>query len=218
MRETCARALAAALMTAAMAFVLAVPAVFEPTHDTGRRLTAPPSSAGRSVHVPALQAAARPERAERQALTRRIRLPVVHPNAVPAHAPITRPASRTAGGGRSAPPKATPQPVPRPETRELTSTTPESTAEPPAPAHGAVTPVSTDTHPTDTHAADTHPGKGKALAKGHDKAAAPAQAETAPPQAAAAPPAPAPAEAPENAPQPSDDHGHGKGHAYGHAD
>lgn len=213
MRETCARALAAALMTAAMAFVLAVPAVFEPTHDTGRRLTAPPSSAGRSVRVPALQAAARPERAERRALTRRIRLPVVHPNAVPGHARITRPASRTAGGGRSAPPTATPQPVPRPETRELTSTTPESTAEPPAPAPGSVMPVSTDTPP-----ADTHPGKGKALAKGHDKAAAPAHAETAPPEPADAPPAPAPAEAPESAPQPSDDHGHDKGHAYGHAD
>src|SRR6476620_10575738 len=51
MRETCARVLAAALMTGAIGFALAMPAVFGTAHNAIRSLTAPPSSLQRSVHV-----------------------------------------------------------------------------------------------------------------------------------------------------------------------
>ena len=51
MRETCARVLAAALMTGAIGFALAMPAIFATAHDAGRSLTAPPSFLQRSVHV-----------------------------------------------------------------------------------------------------------------------------------------------------------------------
>src|SRR5258705_238885 len=51
MRETCARVLAAALMTGAIGFALAMPAIFETAHNAGQSLTAPPSFLQRSVHV-----------------------------------------------------------------------------------------------------------------------------------------------------------------------
>jgi len=51
MRETCARVLAAALMTGAIGFALAMPAIFDTANNAGRSLTAPPSFLQRSVHV-----------------------------------------------------------------------------------------------------------------------------------------------------------------------
>ena len=56
MRETCARVLAAALMTGAIAFAVGMPALFGTAHDRGRSLLAPPSSLQRSVRAPALPA------------------------------------------------------------------------------------------------------------------------------------------------------------------
>src|SRR6476646_8880772 len=61
MRETCARVLAAALMTGAIGFALAMPAIFATAHDAGWSLTAPPSFLQRSVHV----VASAPSRAAR---------------------------------------------------------------------------------------------------------------------------------------------------------
>jgi hypothetical protein len=51
MRETCARVLAAALMTGAIATVVAMSALFDTPREAGRELTAPPSSLERSVRV-----------------------------------------------------------------------------------------------------------------------------------------------------------------------
>jgi hypothetical protein len=51
MRETCARVLAAALMTGAIASVVAMSALFEAPHEAGSALTAPPSSSERSVRI-----------------------------------------------------------------------------------------------------------------------------------------------------------------------
>jgi len=51
MREKCARVLVAALMTGAIGFALAMPAIFGTTHNAGRSVTAPPSSLQRSVHL-----------------------------------------------------------------------------------------------------------------------------------------------------------------------
>jgi hypothetical protein len=73
MRETCARVLAAALMTGAIAFALGAPALFESSRDEIQALIAPPSSLQRSVRVPALPAPARPRRADRLAAAQTIR-------------------------------------------------------------------------------------------------------------------------------------------------
>src|ERR671922_1436166 len=80
MRETCARVLAAALMTGAIAFALGAPALFESTREESRLLKAPPSSLQRSVRVAALPAPARPHRAERlpaRSVSRPVRQPAV---------------------------------------------------------------------------------------------------------------------------------------------
>ena len=69
MREKCARVLAAALMTGAIGFALAMPALFGTGQDAVRSLTAPPSSLQRSVQVVA-SAPSRPVRAGRLEGTR----------------------------------------------------------------------------------------------------------------------------------------------------
>jgi hypothetical protein len=51
MRETCARALAAALMTGAIATVVGMSALFDTPTEVGRPIAAPPSSLQRSVRV-----------------------------------------------------------------------------------------------------------------------------------------------------------------------
>jgi hypothetical protein len=51
MRETCARVLAAALMTGAIATVVAMSALFDTPREVGEEFTAPPSSLERSVRV-----------------------------------------------------------------------------------------------------------------------------------------------------------------------
>jgi hypothetical protein len=51
MRETCARVLAAALMTGAIATVVGMSALFDTPTEVGRPIAAPPSSLQRSVRV-----------------------------------------------------------------------------------------------------------------------------------------------------------------------
>jgi hypothetical protein len=51
MRETCARVLAAALMTGAIATVVGMSALFDTPREVGRALTVPPSSLQRSVRM-----------------------------------------------------------------------------------------------------------------------------------------------------------------------
>jgi len=65
MRETCARVLAAALMTGAIAAVVAMSALFDTPQRGGGALTAPPSSLQRSVRVEVPPAPRHPPVAER---------------------------------------------------------------------------------------------------------------------------------------------------------
>src|SRR5512133_2861109 len=60
MRETCARVLAAALMTGAVGFAVAMPALFGTTPEASQSLKAPPSSLRRSVPVVSPEASSRP--------------------------------------------------------------------------------------------------------------------------------------------------------------
>jgi hypothetical protein len=145
MRETCARVLAAALMTGAVAFVVAMPALFGPEPDASAPVAAPPSSLRRSVHVTAQRAQAR-RAVERppgaQMIPNRSRPRTVHPGSgvTASRSPIGR--LRPASAGRSEEHPATtpaPTPVPEPppatETRQLAATTPPATAPEPASAN-----------------------------------------------------------------------------------
>ncbi len=161
MRENCARVLAAALMTGAIGFALAMPAIFETAHNAGRSLTAPPSFLQRSVHVVA-SAPSRPGRAGRLEGTQSIQpasfVPASrsgstrsgsspassrHPSRADRSGPDTKPA-----------PKPT-APAPASPTRELTGATPQTAVSPPAPSQPATSPGGK--------------GKGKKKAKQHDK-------------------------------------------------
>lgn len=83
MRENCARVLAAALMTGAIAAAVAMSAVFgTPAEQAGQAITAPPSSLQRSVRAVALPAP-RPHRRSVE------RLVATHPIKRPARAVIS---------------------------------------------------------------------------------------------------------------------------------
>src|SRR5438093_7771113 len=76
MRETCARVLAAALMTGAIAVVVAMSALFGTPSGAERPITAPPSSLQRSIRVEVRRALPHRKSVER--------LVVVHPISPPA--------------------------------------------------------------------------------------------------------------------------------------
>jgi hypothetical protein len=130
MRETCARVLAAALMTGAIATVVAMSALFEVPSGPGRPIAAPPSSLQRSVLLEAQPA--RPHR------TRVTRLENAHP--------ITRPA-RPVAPARSL--VVTPTRHVRAQPRRLATVTPKPkpasaptpAAQPDAPPPPAAPPV-----------------------------------------------------------------------------
>jgi hypothetical protein len=202
MRETCARVLAAALMTGAIATAMGLPTVFESGGDPGRRFTAPPSSLQRSVSSPAFLAPAHLPRADQRPATALARAtgPQVGPSPT---SPTQAGKPRPAGTGKSpvpAPepkpqpaPEPSPAPAPAPATRDLASSTPA-----PAPT----------TAPEPEHGKKKSKGKdsGKGKAKGIERPAEPAVASP-PPAGECEDPAP-PAE-PEQ--EPADDgQGHGK--------
>jgi hypothetical protein len=147
MRETCARVLAAALMTGAIGFALAMPAIFATAHNAGRSLTAPPSFLQRSVHVVA-SAPSRSARGGRLEETQAIRAASFPEGG---STPASSRHSTKAGRSERAP-KPTPAP-PTPPTRELASTTPQAEVSSSTPSQPAATP-------------DT---KGKGKKKGHNK-------------------------------------------------
>jgi hypothetical protein len=143
MRETCARALAAALMTGAIATALGLPSAFESASAPERGLTAPPSSLQRTVRIPSGTVRERPHRAELLVVrssshpsattkARDVRRVSVHrhppvtqqPRVASTRGPAPKPASPPAP---SEPPVAAPAPAPVPAggPRELTSTTPD---------------------------------------------------------------------------------------------
>src|SRR6266849_4559388 len=199
MRENGARVLVAALMTGAIAFALAMPAVFGTSaQDAVRSLTSPPSSLQRSVHVVAA-ALPRPLRAGRLEPTHSIA------GAVPASTVPTfgRHHDSTAASVPKAASQPAPRPIPQPaptsDTRVLASATPAA-------------PV---VRPAASEARSSH-GKGKG--KGRNKSK-----ERCRPAASESEPVPATPPAPEAASPESDgkkDHGRddkskggsGKGH------
>jgi hypothetical protein len=206
MRETCARVLAAALMTGAVAFVVAMPALFGPEPDATRPLTAPPSSLRRSVHetaqqAPARQAIEQPPGAQTIAnrSSPRARRPQVRRVAAD-RTPIgrLRPASEGRTKSHPAPaPKPVPSPARETETRQLAATTPPATAPQPA----------TDNN----HGHGHHKDKTRRQAKQKSDRGQRSEDESCPGAAPAAEPATPPA-----APLDGDDDGRGNGKAKGH--
>ena len=203
MRETCARVLAAALMTGAIAAALAMPALFDSARDVGHGLTAPPSSLERLVRVPALSVQPQRARARGPATVHRVHELVGIARVAPEVKGTSE--ARAARTKPHATGHATVKPPPT-ATRELTSTTPTEPAPPPAePAPAAPAPSEPDV------SACNGKSNGKGKANGHCKQAAP----TPPPPAAPtqAPPAtvPSPPAQPDDAADESKDHGHGNG-------
>ena len=147
MRETCSRVLAAALMTGAIGFALAMPAIFATAHNAGRSLTAPPSFLQRSVHVVA-SAPSRSARGGRLEETQ----PVVAASFLESGSTPASSRHSTKAGRPERAPKPTPAP-PTPPTRELASTTPQAEVASSTPSQPAATPDS----------------KGKGKKKGHNK-------------------------------------------------
>jgi len=175
MRETCARALAAALMTGAIATAVGLPPAFESASAPDRGLTAPPSSLQRTVRIPAGTARERAHGAERVVIHHSnrpsvvtvarnvrhvtvrpaMRRPHTAPSRGPAPAPTPAPTPPPAD-----PPVAAPTPAPPTDTtRELTST-PEL---PPAVQPSAPPPVTVEPEP------EQDKGKGKDKDKEKDK-------------------------------------------------
>jgi hypothetical protein len=163
MRETCARVLAAALMTGAIATAVGLPSAFESASAPERGLTAPPSSLQRTVRIPAgtvreprahraeqLVAAhqsSRPSAVTRARNVRHVsvrsvtRRPDIAPSRGPAPKPKPTPApAPTPTPPTAEPPVAAPQAAPTDSTRDLTSTPPS----PPAAEPEAPTPPVTD--------------------------------------------------------------------------
>jgi hypothetical protein len=208
MRETCARVLAAALMTGAIATAMGLPTLFESDGDLRRGLTAPPSSLQRSVHAPVLPAPARRPLAERLANAPSNRRPDTRPAIVRTNPRLAtvrapQPQPRPAAADRTTLPK--PKPQPEPETRELESTTPPPVQSPEA-------------SPAPPAAEDEGRGKNKkgkgGKGKAHGKKTPPAAAEPveAAPVIETTPPAP---EAEPGQDSEAKEHGHGNGHAKG---
>ena len=208
MRETCARVLAAALMTGAVAFVVAMPALFGPEPDVTRPLTAPPSSLRRSVHVTALEAPAdraveRPSGAQTIAnrtgpRARRPEAPRIATDRTPI-GPL-RPAS--AGRSESHPtptpaPKPVPPSAPETETRQLAAASPTASAPEPA----------TD----NDHGHGHHKDKARQQTKQKSDRGQRSEDESCPAPSPAAEPA-----APLAAPADEHDDGNGNGKAKGH--
>jgi outer membrane biosynthesis protein TonB len=185
MREKCARVLAAALMTGAIGFALAMPALFGTGHDADRSLTAPPSFLQRSVHV----VASAPSRSagtgrldKSNLILSGVFLSVGRSGATAngGNPASTRHPDRAGGSKVSKPP---PKPAPKPTTPSPTPTPAPTPAPVPAPAPApAPVPDTRGLANSTTPAAVAAPapsrpaentkggnGKGKGKAKGHDK-------------------------------------------------
>jgi hypothetical protein len=144
MRENCARVLAAALMTGAIGFALAMPAIFATAHDAGRSLTAPPSFLQRSVHVVA-SAPSRSARGgrleESQAITAASLLEAGRSGSATSGSTPASSRHSTRAGRSERTPKPAPKPTPAPPTppvRELASTAPQAAVSP-SPSQPAAT-------------------------------------------------------------------------------
>jgi hypothetical protein len=199
MRETCARVLAAALMTGAIGFALAMPAIVGTAHNAGRSLTAPPSFLQRSVHVVA-SAPSRSARGGRLEET----LPIGPTSLLQSGRSGSTPSGGTPGSDRYSTragrsersPKPAPKPTPAPPTppaRELASTAPQAAVSSSPPTQPAANPDSK--------------GKGKKKGKQHNKNKGKPTEASQPPAAAASP---EPANEP-SATEPEKEHGNSNG-------
>ena len=153
MRETCARVLAAALMTGAIAAVVAVSALVGAPSKGARPIIAPPSSLERSVHTVALPAP-RPHRASvrRPVSAHQISRPAVRPSVlarrfVTIHTRATHPSHRRLASNK---PKAAPV------APTVPAQVPVAVLPPPAPDLQTAAPEAEDDH-------------GNGHAYGHDK-------------------------------------------------
>jgi hypothetical protein len=201
MRETCARVLAAALMTGAIGFALAMPAIFATAHNAGRSLTAPPSFLQRSVHAVASapSGSARGGRLEEtQSVGPASLLQSGRSGSTTSGSTPASSRHSTKAGRSERAPKPVPKPTPAPPTapaRELASTAPPATVS-----------SSTSSQP-----APDNKGKGKKRGKHHDKNRGKPTEVSQPPVTAATP---EPANEPP-ATEAEKDHGNGNGNGNG---
>jgi hypothetical protein len=158
MRATCARVLAAALMTAAIATVVGMSALFRPASEPARPIAAPPSSLQRTVRVTAHVQS--PRRQGRPAPARLVQRSTIA--ARPRPAPVTRLATvHKHHTRRPAPPRQLA------ETATTTVTTTTTTAAPPAVEPATAPAPAPEAQPSD--AADGPGRHGRGHAYGHDK-------------------------------------------------
>ena len=225
MSRTCARVLAAALMTGGIAAALALPALVGDAPNVPRAVIAPPSSLQRVVRIHRSAATQRPEtknEAERGSIDRR----------PPALASLVRRRTLAHHSGNGAKPKA---PVATPVADPAKAPTPAPAPAPAPPvsqpaAAPAAAPTQASapsvTEPQRELASADHHGKskGRGKAKGHDNQKATTEAAPAAPAdeedestPAAAPVPAAPALEPAGDGDGADaSHGNGNGHGNGH--
>jgi hypothetical protein len=220
MRETCARVLAAALMTGAIAFAVGMPALFGTAQDLGRSFVAPPSSLQRTVHARPFAAESRTRGSEHH-----VEATAGRPSRVVAFdRKGVSPAQHRRGAGKPAAPvnpkprPPAPAPAPSPPAPQVGTRELASVSSPPAPApEPRVTP-----RPAERPARHPHPNTPKGKAKGHDRGntaqPTPTAAQTSSTTSAATAPAAAPSS---TACQPQQeattDHDNGQGHGNGNA-
>jgi hypothetical protein len=158
MRATCARVLAAALMTTAIASVVGMSALFRPASQAARPIAAPPSSLQRTVRLTAHVQA--PRRQSRPSLARLVTRSTIAVRPPPI--PVTRLATvRKHRTRRHAPQRQLAA------TTTVTVTTTTTTSAPPAVEPAAAPAPAPDAQPGD--AADGPGRHGRGHAYGHDK-------------------------------------------------
>jgi hypothetical protein len=171
MREKCARVLAAALMTGAIGFALAMPAFFGTPNDVTRLLTAPPSSLQGSVRAVALHATSgsTPEQgrlAGRTSVTTAARLAALRFNLGAGAA--GRPGSLSPSSiGRAPKPKPKPKPAPSPSPGPTPAPAPAPAPGPDTRQLAAAPPPAPATAPTPAVDPGKTRGRGKGKGKGH---------------------------------------------------
>ena len=172
MRETCARVLAAALMTGAIAAVVAMSALSGATGEAGRSFAAPPSSLKRSVSVVApTTALQRGSNRQARSSSARPRPVVVARHLVVARQWSHRPRQLTASKPKTKPkpaPARAPEPAPTPASApELAPPTVAAAqiVEPPQPT----APAAAQGPPEIAVDAHGDHGNGRGHAHGHDK-------------------------------------------------
>jgi hypothetical protein len=169
MRETCARVLAAALMTGAIATVAAMSALFGTSREARRPLAAPPSTLQHSVRLVARPEPRRPRPGGELHVAQRISRPTARPVVVTRTLVIVRTPHHVRSPRRrlaSVKPKATPAPA----------AAPAPPAADPAPV-AAPAPQAAPAAPTDAergdeqqdHGDDEDHGQGRGHGNGHEK-------------------------------------------------